>query len=183
MELSPRERLIAIGVAVCVGAYAVDAAVVGPLRKRLDEATTDVERDRAADKKGQDLLNNQMRAQQLWNRMAGSTLKTDMPSAESQLLAKVRDAAQGAGLTLESFKPGGSDRERDYQRIVYRAAGVGNMSQVRRFLETLRTADIPLKVTDVQIESRKDGTDDLSLSAGIATIYALPPEPAKGSAR
>lgn len=182
MELSPRERMIAIGLGIIVGAYVLDAAVIGQLRERLTIANADIDRDRLADKKGQDLMNNQMRAQRLWNQMAGQTLKADLPSAESQLFAKVQGAAQSAGLTL-SIKRGGSDRELDYQRVVYRAATNGNMGQIRRFLESLRTADIPLKVTDVQIESRKDGTDDLSMNAGIATIYVLPPEPAKAGGR
>lgn len=183
MAMSPRERWIAIGLGVVVGAYALDAVLLSPLTERLtvaDKAVTDGTREL---NEANALFANQRRANDLWKQLTGTTLKGDAPSAESQLLNRVRDVAANAGLTLDSLKPERTEREKDFQRLTYRAATTGTMRQTARFLDALRTADIPLRITDVQIASRKDGADDLTMQAGIATIYVLPPEPAKAGAR
>ena len=49
------------------------------------------------------------------------------------------------------------------------------MSQVGRFLYRIQTATVPVRITDLTINSRKEGTDDLAVQLGIATIY-LPPD-------
>lgn len=183
MAMSPRERWIAIGLGVVVGAYALDAVLLTPLTERLRIADKSIGDDTVALTTADGLQANQDVANRRWKELTGTTLKSDFSAAESQLLNRVRDVAQSSGLTLDSLKPERSEKQKDFQRMTYRAATTGNMKQTAKFLDALRTADIPLRLTDVQISSRKDGTDDLTMQAGIATIYVLPPEPAKAGAR
>ena len=183
MALTPRERWIAIGLSVAVGAYALDAVLLSPLTERLAVADKAVDDDTLALTEANGLFTNQNLANRRWRELTGTTLKSDFSAAESQLLNRVGELAQAAGLTLDSLKPERNERQKDFQRMTYRAATTGNMRQTSRFLDSLRTADIPLRVTDVQISSRRDGTDDLAMQAGIATIHVLPAEPAKAGTR
>jgi hypothetical protein len=52
------------------------------------------------------------------------------------------------------------------------------MAQISRFLWRIQAATIPVRITDLQITSHKEGTDDLALVLGIGTIYPAP-EPEK----
>ena len=79
-------------------------------------------------------------------------------------------------MTLSSLKPERTEKEKDFFKITFRATGGGSMAQVGRFLWRIETAQVPVRVTDVTITSRKPGTDDLAVQLGIATSY-LAPEP------
>ena len=102
-------------------------------------------------------------------------LSRDESLAEGTILNDVRDWAQEAGMNLSSFKPERlPEKESDFYKISFRATGSGQMSQLARFLNRIQTATIPIRITDLSITSRKEGTDDLSISVGLATIYLAP---------
>jgi hypothetical protein len=94
--------------------------------------------------------------------------------AESQVLNSVREWAQDARLSLSSVKPERTEKEKDYYKITFRATASGTMQQVTRFLYSVQTGSVPARITDVSITSRKEGTDDLTLTLGIATIHPVP---------
>jgi hypothetical protein len=56
------------------------------------------------------------------------------------------------------------------------------MRQVGTFLYGIQSASIPVKVTDVQLNSKKEGMDELAIQLGISTVYLAPedknPKPA-----
>ena len=83
----------------------------------------------------------------------------------------MRDWAQEAGLTLWSMKPERLDQEDDLREIMFQAAATGPMSAVSRFLWRIETTSIPLRVKEVQLSSRREGTDALSLQLRVSTLY------------
>jgi hypothetical protein len=50
-------------------------------------------------------------------------------------------------------------------------AGTGNMRAVARFLYLAETTTLPLRIRELQIGSRKEGTDDLSVQLKLSTLY------------
>ena len=58
------------------------------------------------------------------------------------------------------------------------AAGTGSMNAVSRFLWRVETAGIPLRVKEMQLGSRKEGADDLTVQLRLSTIYAPGARPA-----
>jgi Tfp pilus assembly protein PilO len=173
--MSKRERMIGFLAAGVLGALALDQLLVTPLLARLDDANRrhDVAEQQLA--QNQQWLDRDLNLRREWNRMAGESLKIDAPAAEGQLLNRVRDWAQDAGLSLTSLKPERPVREQGYQKLTIRATATGTMRQSSRFLLAIQNADIPVRVNDVQLTARREGTDDLALSVAVATIY-LPPE-------
>ena len=183
MPLNPRERTIAIAAGSALGLGVLYTAFISPLEDRLDAATTHIREDGDAVRGLAGLQANRNRAAALWKTMSGGTLKNDEATAAGQLLNHVRDVAQSSGLTLDSLKPERSEKEKEFQRITFRAAANGTMRQVKAFLDALRTSAIPLRVNDVQLVSRKDGVDDVAIQAGISTIYEPPAATAKEATR
>ena len=118
-------------------------------------------------------------ASRKWSEISGHALRADASQAESQLLNSVRDWAQEAGMSLSSVNPlRSNEKEKDFYKTTFRATGGGSMAQVGRFLWRIQTSTIPVRITELTINSRKDGADDLNVSISIATIY-LPPESEK----
>src|SRR4051812_21991345 len=187
MILSKRERYIVIGTVVVVGVLALDRLFLTPLIERRQETNANILLESERAEKATAMVSNRSRVSRKWNELSGSSLKIDGANAESQIIRAVNDWAQDAGLNVSSVKPERAekekikDKETQFMKITFRANATGNMAAVSRFLYRLQTSKVPIRVTDLSINTRRDGVDDLSLDLGISTIY-LPPEPVKNDA-
>lgn len=182
MKLSKRERIIAIVVVAVVTLFIIDQVFLSPLLERLSIANRSIQDGQLALKNADALRQNSVRAQRNWTEIAGDTLKRDASTAEQQLLNRIQDWAQNSNLALTSLKPERNEKEKDFDKVTIRTSANGSMSQIGRFLFALKDSRVPVRVSDLQITSRRDGTDDLTVQLGISTIY-LQPEPAKNGAQ
>jgi hypothetical protein len=182
--ISTRERRIAWVAGIVIGAFALDSLIVSPLLDRQTSAQARVVNATQQLDRADGLFKNKLKAQEVWNEMAGDTLKVDPPQAESQLLNSARDWAQTAGLSLTSLKQERMELEQGFGKITVRASATGDMQALGRFLYEIQSAAIPVRVVDITVNSRREGTDDLTVQVGLATIYRPPaaPDP-RGSRR
>ena len=109
-----------------------------------------------------------------WRQMLAGGLRSDPAEAESQLLRALRDWSVEVGVKLSSLRPDRSGEKSKLPEIIVHAAGSGSMSSVSRLLWRIETARIPVKIRMLQLGSRKDGTDDLSLHLRVSTLYCPP---------
>jgi hypothetical protein len=177
MMMSRREWMIGVIAGAVLGLLVLDQIVLTPLMNRLDTATADLD---AAQLKLQENTQTIARSQTVrrgWRDRAGNTLQSDASTAESQVLNRMRDWSQQAGVSLTALKPERTDREKGFTRITIRATATGNMQQVSRLIYLVGRSDVPLRISEVSINSRREGTDDLQLSIAVATIYLPPPAP------
>ena len=184
MILSKRERYIVIGTVIVVGVLALDRLFLTPLLEHRADTNLKILKEKGTLDRANGLLTNQSRVRRKWNEISGTTLRMDGANAESQIIRAVNDWAQDAGLNVSSVKPERAekekikDKETQFMKITFRANATGTMAAISKFLFRLQTSKVPIRVTDLSINTRRDGVDDLSLDLGISTIY-LPPEPAK----
>lgn len=181
MVLSKRERYIGLATAVVVGILVLDQFILTPQLRRKEVLDA-----RIADANQELLRANQLfakarAANRDWRQMSGTALERSASDAESRVLNNVRQWAQDEGMNLASVKPERTERDRDFDKTSFRATGTGSMQQIGRFLYRLETASMPVRVTDLLLSTRREGTDDLSMTLGIATI-SLAPEPERGAA-
>lgn len=183
MVLSRRERYIAMTTAAVIALAGMWQLVVWPLLDRRAEVDEKLEVAQQEMLRAQRLFAASARLSRQWSQMLSGGLQRDASAAESQILNSVRDWAQDAELSLSSIRPERSgEKEKDVYKITFRATATGNMAQVGRFLWRIQTTQIPVRIVDLTISSRREGTDDLSLNLGISTIH-LPPEQTRSSAR
>lgn len=174
MALSKRERWIALGLGVAALIYVVDGYVLTPYFASRDAA---LKRAEVLDKEiagNERLIRTQRRMERSWNEMLASGLKSDPSEAEQQLLRSMRDWAQEAGLTLASLKPDRVVRSDKTQLVKLSATGSGSIASAAQLLWRIETAPIPLKVDDLQLTTRKEGTDDLTLTLSVSTLWVAP---------
>ncbi|MCC6239293.1 MAG: type 4a pilus biogenesis protein PilO [Phycisphaerales bacterium] len=176
-SLNSREKRIGLIAAIALGLLALDRVLLSPLLTRWSEAGATLKAARSELDAARQTLTNDQHAQGVWDQMKGDTLKNNASDSESQLLNATRNWADVSRLSLQSLKPERSEKERGFQKITVRAAAVGTMQQVARFLSQVQSASIPVRISDVQITSRKENTDDLSVVIGLSTIL-LADEPA-----
>jgi hypothetical protein len=122
------------------------------------------------------LFNKRKRMDKEWNQMLAGGLASNAADAERQLLA-VRDWAQESGLTNLSTTPRREPRNDQTQIVRLDASANGSLASVAKLLWRIETARVPLKVDELDLRSRTDGTDDLAVTFKVSTIWVVPGEP------
>lgn len=170
MALTKRERTISLVVAGALAIFLLDQYALTPMLSRGSQIETESRECQLQDKKAQQLFVKNRKLGGKWSEMNAAGLGSDASTAESRLLHSIRDWAQDSGLNLASVKPERSEPERQFQKITFRASGTGPMSAVSKFLWQVETAKIPVRIADLQLSSRKEGMDDLSLQLSVSTL-------------
>jgi len=182
--LSKRERFIALATLAAVGVLALDRVVLTPLMAANADLGAQIRSYEGRLTDAQSKFDGRRRRARRWAEMQNSGLRRrDASEAESQMFNSIREWAQDSGVTLQSVKPeraepvklSPADKEASFWRPSLRVNGSGRMEQIGRFLWHVQTAAMPARLAEVQINTRKEGTDDLSLQMVISTIY-LPPD-------
>jgi Tfp pilus assembly protein PilO len=175
--VTKREKTIGIVAGVVIGALALDSVILTPLLDRKALADTQLANVRRDLQSARQLISNDQRAQENWARMAGETLLDNAPGAEGQLLNATRQWAESSGLSVTTLRPERNEREQGYHKITIRVTATGSMRQASRFLYAVQTATIPVRVSDLSLAARREGTDDLTINIGLSTIYLPPASP------
>ena len=178
MILSQREKYIGIGAIAVVVLLGLDRYALTPLMTARQEVNAKVREATAEHERADRLFKTAKRLGPRWNQMVAGGLQSDVSEAESQALHSLRDWASEARVNLSSLKPERVDKLKKYHSINFRATGTGTMDSISKLLYRIQTSRVPMRVTDLQITSRREGTDDLSLQLGVSTIF-LAPDPQK----
>ncbi|MCY2931854.1 MAG: GspMb/PilO family protein [Planctomycetota bacterium] len=185
MSLSKRETTIFAVAAVVVVAAMGNYLVVSPLLGAREDAqvrrrglATKLRRAKAT------LEENRLLAPR-WQEMTGAGIKNQDDEAVSQVLHAMRDWADGAGVSLSLLQRERQTEKTPLPTIAFQAAGTGTMESVSKLLWRMQNATIPVRVTELQVWARTEGTDDLSIQMRLSTVYLpglAPTAPTAGTA-
>jgi hypothetical protein len=185
MVFTKREKAIIAATIAALCLLVLDVYVLTPLLHQRAAAEVSKSRVTAEFAQARGLLERRRLLGRKWHRMRTEGMKNDPVEAESQLLRSLRTWSADVGVRISSLRPERSAEKTQLPEVTVHAAGTGSMSAVSRLLWRIESARIPVKVKMLQLGSRKDGMDDLSLQLKVSTLYApagpAPPEPlAKG---
>ncbi len=181
-QLSKRERLIFIGTAIAIVLLILDQFAYNPLCDSLAGAQA------ARDKCREDLrgihsnMEKQTQLAPKWRQMLQSGLKSDPEEAESQVLHALHQWAQDCRVKLTMLRSdrgqesaSNSPSKKRLPEIAFHATGEGNLESLARLLWRMQSATMPIRVTKVQVNTPKEGIDNLSFQMDLSTIYAPSP--------
>lgn len=185
--LSQRERIIGFTTAGVLGLLALDRVALTPLLERRAAASANESTAQVKLARAEQLVELAPRNNDRWNGMIAAGLKSEVTDAESQALRALHDWAQDSNITLLSLQPDrsqrqGDDKDKSFRQVTLRASGTGSMRSVSRFLYRIQTATIPVRISDLQVNSRKEGTDDLLVNVAVSTLVLAPEAPKKPAA-
>jgi len=174
MILSKRERRALVAAIIVVMVFVVDRYIVSALfesRTRLNSQKQTLLNEQ------QQIANTMKRKRKLtpiWREMLAGGLDSSPSQIESKALHAIRDWSKESGLALSSVNPERSKHDGALREITFKAVGSGSMNAVARFLWHLETASFPVRMKGLQLNSRKEGTDSLSIQLRISTLYLAP---------
>ncbi|MGD1001549.1 MAG: hypothetical protein ABSA67_12730 [Candidatus Brocadiia bacterium] len=170
MVLSKRERTIALTTLAAVAILVLDQLVFEPVRAQFAQLSADDEHYTKMLTDANRLFMNRKATEARWNQMVADGLKSDAAEMEAALDRAVYEWAQASGLTLKSCTPERT-MQKERPEVVLYVVGNGNMNAVAHFLYRAQTSRLPVQPEDLEIGSRREATDDLTLTLHISGFY------------
>lgn len=182
MILSKRERYIGFAVVAVLGALILDRLFLTPLTERNDFLIKQISLRGSELKKGTETLRLRPRVEKQWNDMITAGIGNDAATAQKQLIDAVQAWATESGLASSATNPQREEPEHQLQKIVVRTTYTGRMESITRFIGRINGSSLPMRISDMTINTKKEGTDDLTLQIGISTIFLAPATEKKAGA-
>lgn len=167
MVLSRREKVIVLVTVVVVGALVADKFVLTPAMDRLEQTANEKQQLLADLNEARNVFERRRLMERKWRSMLADGLLGDA-AAESRVLHALGQWSRQVGLTLNSVKPERVAAEEGLPEIVFDLAGLGSMHAVTRFLWQVETAELPLRIRDLQLGV---SGDLMSLQLTLSAIY------------
>ncbi len=165
MEFKQRERMLTVLAAIVVGAFLGDRLIVTPLRGLWKSRSERILELHKSLDQGRMLLDREKDINARWQEMHKQALPTDPSVAENMVLQAMNRWVQASRLTVTSLKPRWIEAERaEYKTLECRVAAQGNLASLARFLYELERDPLPLRVEEVDVSSRDDRGQLLTLS-------------------
>jgi hypothetical protein len=171
MVLSKRERYIAIATAAAVACFAADRLVLTPLKDMRNNSENrrlallaQVSDQRNAIKLSQELAPR-------WKQLVEAGMKRDPGEVETQMFRAIGDWERASGVTHLLTK---SDRPSDktvLPEVNFQVNGTGTMESVENLLWLIQSATVPVRLTQVDLSAKKEGTNELSFQLRLSSVY------------
>jgi hypothetical protein len=172
--MSQRERYIAMGAGGAVVLLLLNYFVLEPYmdeRNAIATRTTNLYKQLSD---ANDLFARERKLKPVWDQMQRG-LSVDSSTAESQAEQAVLDWADTSGVSLTGIRPGKTSQEGKFTMVSFVVTGTCAMPDLARMLWSLESARIPLRISEVQLKPRKEGTDDL-LATFTLSALCMPPD-------
>jgi len=167
--LSKRERQYAIGAGALLGGLLIYSVVVSPYFERLTAIETQVSNANKKVKSNRDTLRYQRELKPTWDSMSANLSPTEaeaMSQASSDILRWGRDVR----VNVTAIKPDRTTTENKFTVSAFHVTASGQMASISRFIWAIESSPVPLRVHEVQLKPRKEGTDELEVQLSVSTL-------------
>jgi hypothetical protein len=180
--LSKREKYIGIGALAAVALVGINSLVLDPYFDRRAELDDDKSTALKTLADNQNLFHRQKSKQAEWNQMLANGLQADDSTAQSRSQQMLQTWARTANINLESVNSEHVLTQKGPFQLInfnldFNTAGPDSMRQIARFLWSIESARIPIRLNDVKIQSTREGTDQLSVKLVVSALYMPPAGP------
>ncbi len=177
MQIKNRQRILAIGAAAGLALLIADKLVLTPLIAGWKERSTRIAELRKSVGQGTLLIGRDPQIRERWDSMRTNTLPDDVSLAENEVLKAFERWSQDSRINVSSIKPQWKRAGDDFMTLECRADAFGSIQAVARFLYNVEKDPLALKVEAVEITSRDNDGQQLSLALQVSGLLLNPPEP------
>ena len=179
MNLSPshRQRLLMILAGSAVLLLVLDSLVLTPLTKGWQTRRAEIARLQKNVTEGRGVIERAARTRAAWAEMQSQALPKDAAKAEQDLISAFDRWGRATNVELGSIKPqwkrGATNR---YSQLECRVDASGSLATLSRFLYEVEKSTLALRVDSVELTSRDDNGQKLSLGLLVSGLRLSPLE-------
>ncbi len=177
LPVDQRQRLLVLAAAAGLGLLVLEYWVRVPLTNLWQSHAKEIAALQSKVASGRATLARGAALDRVWREMQANALPRDASQGEQDILTAIDRWGRGNNLELGSLRPqwkrGTSDR---YSLLECRVDATGNLSALTRFLYELERSPLALRVDSVEIMSRDDGGNRLTLGLVVSGLRLSPME-------
>lgn len=167
-----RERILATLVAVLVGGWVLDQAVLGPALAWYDRLRSEADKAHAANAEARVLVDQQARIMADWRSRHAAGLLDDEAAARFRVQQLLAGSARQSGFTIDSVSggqliPPGRGQTCSLLRLT--ASGQGGLAQVMGFVAGIEGAAMPLRIERCEMSANDPRKDALEAAVTVST--------------
>lgn len=170
MGLSKRERWVAIAAVAALLIFVGDRFLLRPFEARREAVRSQTEELLEEFARAEAVFQRRARLEPEWRGMLENGLAGEIGQQEGRVLDALRRWSEESGLALSSLRPERVTSHGGIEEITFQASGTGRMESVVGFLWRLESSEMPVRVAEMQIGSRREGQDDLSLQLRVSAL-------------
>lgn len=190
--MTKRERNIAIVVGAAVGLFMLDRVLISPLLASRADLNNQIAAAKLAFEQDKTLISRRADLESKWRQNQTHGLVFDSTSALSQLSNTINQLATEVGMRemqitpsanpIQPAKPGGKSGEKvkGFLKLSCRFNANGSMQQISSLIWRLQNANVPMRITELEIKTEREMFDDLVVSLTASTIFIAPETPGRG---
>jgi hypothetical protein len=177
VKIKNRQQVLAIAAIAGIALLASDRLLIAPLTARWKERATRIADLKKSVTQGARLLEREHIIQARWDSMRTNTLPDNASAAENEMLKAFERWSQDSRISISSIKPQWKRTGEDSVTLEYRADALGSMPALTRFLYEVEKDPLAIKVEGVEITSRDNDGQQLSLGLQVSGLLLGTPEP------
>ncbi len=176
MNIDKRQQLLTILAITAVALWAGDKLVLSPLTRSWKERAARIVELRKSVAQGAQLMKREQSIHSRWEGMRTNTLSNEVSVAENQVLKAIDRWKLASGIDITSLKPQWKHNADDYMTLECRIDANGRLSTLTSFLYNVERDPLAIKVDSVDISTRDNNGQQLTLGLQVSGLLLNPPE-------
>jgi hypothetical protein len=177
MKLDKRQQLLGILAIAAVVLLGGDRLVFTPLIGAWKARAVRLADLKKSVSDGQALLDREPAIRERWDRMRTNTLASEVSAAENQVLKAFDRWSQDSRAGISSIKPQWKQQADEFMVLECRVDAFGSLSALTRFLYEIEKDPLALKVETVEINSRDETGQQLTLGLQVSGLLLTSVKP------
>jgi hypothetical protein len=175
VKIKNRQQALALLAIVAVALLAGDKLIFTPLVRFWKERAHRIAELRQKVKEGTQLQQRQEVLRGRWEQMRTNTLPDNLSQAEQQVLAAFDRWSQESRISITSISPQWKTDADEFMTLQCRVDASGNLSTLSRFLYDIEKDPLALRLETVEITSRDNEGQQLTLGLQISGLVLTTP--------
>jgi hypothetical protein len=158
MNVKNRQQLLTIAAALVIAFWLGDKVLFTPLVASWKSRSVEMARLEKSIRQGSLMLDRERVIHENWNGMITNTLPAVQSEAEGRVLKAFDTWSDQSRISVTSIKPQWKISGEDYMTMDCRVDAFGNLDSITRFLHSIESDPMALKIDMVELSARdKDG--------------------------
>jgi hypothetical protein len=176
VRIKNRQQMLALAAGAVVALFIADKVALEPLIGSWKLRSKQVVELRKKVDEGRSLLRREQSLRSRWDQMQTNTLPINPSLAELQVLKAFDRWSHGSRVTVNSISHQWKHDSDDFTTLECRVEATGGLSALTRFLHDIETDPMALKLQNVEVSSRDNNGQQLTLGLQISGLVLTPQE-------
>jgi len=173
MKIENRQQVLAAVAITVVALLLLDRIVFTPMTKSWKERSEQIASLQKDITQGRALIDRAAQTRAHWDQMKTNALSAD--TAERVLIDAFQRWSRESGASVSSIQPQWKPTDEDYTTLECRANISGAVGSLAKFIYNIEKDAIALRIEELEITSKDDNGQNLSLGLQVSGLVFNPP--------